>query len=103
MFFKKKKEKIDLSNKEVLDDILDNNFDKYIIAAKFKNSPNCCVCVKGNILDLGVLFKDLFESSERIMVVADASIKALRATKTEQQKTTTTTKEKKVRGKNEKK
>jgi hypothetical protein len=71
MFFKKKS----------MEDIINDHFDKFVVLGTFKNSEQAVTAVKGNILDLAMLFKNLFDESEEIRDIVEASCGASRAMK----------------------
>lgn len=64
--------------KKDMEKILLDNFDKYIVLARFKNSEKAVTAVKGDIFDLSMFFKELFTESKEIRDIAEASIDALK-------------------------
>jgi hypothetical protein len=65
--FERKKDK-DIEN------IIKDNFDKYIIAGILKNQDRAIATVNGSLIDLSILFKSLFEGSKEVRDIAKASI-----------------------------
>ena len=59
--------------KTTLEDLL-KDFDKYIVLATYKNEERAVVAVNGNMIDLSILFKSLFEDHKEVRDIAKASI-----------------------------
>lgn len=64
-----------------MEDIINDHFDKFVVLGTFKNSEQAVTAVKGNILDLAILFKNLFDESEEIRDIVEASCRASREMK----------------------
>ena len=61
-----------------MEKILLDNFDKYVVLARFKNSEKAVTAVKGDIFDLSMFFRELFTESKKIRDIAEATIDVLK-------------------------
>lgn len=64
--------------KKDMEKILLDNFDKYIVLARFKDSEKAVTAVKGDIFDLSMFFRELFTESKEIRNIAEATIDTLK-------------------------